>query len=181
VAEIEVIYFNKVTEDGHTLTLGTDTFTVIAKDGRTLLRMVRAPKGDNPEWDAYYEDVNEGWITFMQQLRFALERHPGVDRLTHFLSREGSTEMVSEIFELVKDRPVGADYDVTAANGDRLTGQVWFRSPHQVGLTVQGWGDGLLVAGQVPVTEQHPEGGEMMVLTGFDSLAFAEVEKRWQF
>src|SRR5688572_3649988 len=75
--EIEIIYFSKVTEDGHTLTLGTDTFTVIAKDGRTLLRMVRAPKGENPEWDAYYEDINEGWTTFMQQLRFALERHPG--------------------------------------------------------------------------------------------------------
>ena len=25
-------------------------------------------------------DINEGWLTFMQQLRFMLERHPGQDR-----------------------------------------------------------------------------------------------------
>jgi hypothetical protein len=180
--EIEVIYFTQVTEQGHTLTLGTgDTFTVIAKDGRALVRMVRAPKGNNPEWDAYYEDINEGWTTFLQQLRFALERHPGADRRTVFLSRDGSAERVSEIFELVKDLPVEALYEATPANGERLIGQVWFRSPHQVGLTVQGWGDGLLVAGQVPKSEQHPEGGEMMVLTCFDDNAFADLEKRWQF
>ena len=76
---------------------------------------------------------------------------------------------------------VGASYDVTPASGEHLQGQVWFRSPHQVGLTVQGWGDGLLVAAEMPVSEQHPDGGEMMVLTGFDEHAFAEVEKRWQF
>ncbi|GIH04119.1 hypothetical protein Rhe02_21860 [Rhizocola hellebori] len=180
--EIELIYFTRATESGHLLTLGDGTtFTVIAKDGRALLRMVRAPKGGNPEWDAYYEDINEGWTTFMQQLRFALERHDGVDRLTHYFNHEGSTERVGEILELVKDSPVGAGYDVTPANGERLTGQVWFRSPNQVGLTVQGWGDGLLVAGQVPVSEQHPTGGEMMVLTFFDEHAFADAEKRWQF
>jgi uncharacterized protein YndB with AHSA1/START domain len=179
--EIELIYFTGAVEEGHVLTLGTgDTFTVMAKDGRTLLRMVRAPKGDNPEWDAYYEDVNEGWTTFLQQLRFALERHAGADRQTVFISAEGSSDRVGEIFALVKDQPVGADYDVTVANGERLAGQVWFRSPHQVGLTVQQWGDGLLVAGQVPVTEQHPTGGEMMVLTVFDAGVYSDVEKRWQ-
>ncbi len=183
--EIEVIYFDKVTEQitdsAHTLTMGTDTFTATAHDGGTLLRMLRAPKGTNPEWDAYYEDVNEGWTTFMQQLRFALERHPGADRLTIFVSRDGSADKVGEIFGLVDGKQPGEDYDVTPANGERLTGQVWFRSPHQLGLTVQGWGDGLLVAGEVPKSQQHPEGGEMMVLTGYDAQAFADLEKRWQF
>ena len=28
------------------------------------------------------DDVNEGWLTFTQQLRFMLERHPGADRET---------------------------------------------------------------------------------------------------
>jgi hypothetical protein len=180
--EIELIYHTRAVEEGHVLTLGSgDTFTVIGKDGRTLVRMVRAPRGSNPEWDAYYEDINEGWTTFLQQLRFSLERHPGEDRLTVFLNRDGSAEKVGEVFALVDGLAPGAPYDVTTAAGEQLTGEVWFRSPHQVGLTVAGWGDGLLVAGAVPVTAQHPEGGEMLVLTGFDAVAFAEAEKRWQY
>ena len=82
-AEVDFIYRQHFTESEatHTLTIqGDDTFTLHdIGEGRTLVRMVRAPRGTNPEWDAYYEDVNEGWTTFPQQLRFALER-PGTDR-----------------------------------------------------------------------------------------------------
>jgi hypothetical protein len=57
---------------------------------------------------------------------------------------------------------------------------VWFRSTHQVGLTVQGWGDGLLVAEEMPKSEQHPQGGQILVFTGYDADGFADVEKHWQ-
>ena len=62
----------------------------------------------------------EGWITFMQQLRFALERHPGEERRT--IHRSGSPGHAAD-----------------------LAGDVWFRSDSQLGVTVRDWNDGLLV------------------------------------
>ena len=44
------------------------------------MRVTRAaPAGS---WDGVYDEVNEGWLTFFQQLRFYLERHPGQERRT---------------------------------------------------------------------------------------------------
>ena len=56
---------------------------VIALEDRgetTVVRVTRAaPAGG---WEGVYDEVNEGWLTFFQQLRFYLERHPGQDRRT---------------------------------------------------------------------------------------------------
>ena len=65
------------------------------------------------------------------QLRYALQRHPGEDRTTVYL--EGPQELPE----------VGAPGERYAWRG--LTGEVWFRSDHQLGLTVDQWGAGLLV------------------------------------
>ena len=48
--------------------------------------------------------------------------------------------------------PVGAPYRATAATGDLLTGTVWARAANQLALRVDGWGDGLLVLAEQPVT-----------------------------
>lgn len=174
-AEIDLIYFTGVMESGHTLTLGDgSSFTLTDHNGRTLLRLTRAPKGDNPEWDAYYEDINEGWTTFIQQLRFAVERHPGADRQTVYLQHDPGDGKVQQIFGLVEGLEPGAGYAIAAPSGEQLKGEVWFRSANQVGLTVSGWGDGLLVAGSVPVSQSHPDGGDMMVLTSYATGAVPE-------
>ena len=53
-----------------------DRFTFEDLGTHTVVRIVRsAPAGDN-SWTGIYDDMIEGWITFMQQLKFALERHP---------------------------------------------------------------------------------------------------------
>ena len=84
-AEIEQIYGAAATveESGTRLVLaGGDTVDLATVPGGTRLRLRRAPLGSNPEWDAYYDDITEGWTSFLQQLRFALERHPDSDRRT---------------------------------------------------------------------------------------------------
>jgi hypothetical protein len=44
------------------------------------VRVTRAaPAGS---WDGVYDEVNEGWLTFFQQLRFYLERNAGRERRT---------------------------------------------------------------------------------------------------
>lgn len=179
--EIDLIYAQHVTESPEERWLevqGGDRFELTdAGEGRTRLRMTRAPLSGDPEWDAYYEDVNEGWLTFIQQLRFALERHPGADRRTVFLSGQGTTP--AGLDPLAALGP-GDPYEHAAA-GERLSGTVWFRSEHQLGLTVDGWGDGLLIASHLPPSAVHPEGMAMMILTtyGLTDEEFAGLEERW--
>ena len=77
--------------------------------------------------------------------------------------------------------PVGAPYRATAATGDLLTGTVWARAASQLALTVDGWGDGLLVLAEQPVTPHRPDGGAMALLTtyGQDDAGFAALTSRW--
>jgi hypothetical protein len=180
-AEVEVIYRQDVIENEaeHTLSVqGGDTFTLHdVGGGRTVVRMVRAPRGDNPEWDAYYDDINEGWTTFMQQLRFALERHPGAERRTIFLDGGlGGQGGPIEVLGL----PSAGRYQAELA-GAPETGEVWFRSTNQVGVTVEGWGDGLLIVGAAPVSPAKPRGSAMAVLTtyGLDDAALDTLRERW--
>lgn len=181
--EIDVIYRQNVTESAsdHTLTLnGHDAFSLHAlDDGRTLVRLVRAPRGSNPDWDAYYDDISEGWITFLEQLRFALERHPGEDRRTVFLAGRGDGIAAFDL-QAVSARPIGSAYDAEVA-GQRIRGHVWFRSDHQLGVTVDLFGDGLLVAAATPAKAGEADGQAMAVITtyGLADAAFADLEARW--
>lgn len=183
-AEIDVIYFSAFAEDAEARTLdiqGGDLFRLEPHEGGTKLTVTRAPHGDDPDWDAYYDDITEGWITFVQQLRFALERHPGDPRRTLFYSGAGDRS-ASPATELgLGDEPVGSSYQLDLC-GEPATGTVWFRSEHQVGLTVDGWGDGLLVVSHLPVSEQKPRGAAMAILTlyGVDDATREGIDKRWQ-
>ncbi|ANZ39529.1 hypothetical protein BBK82_29260 [Lentzea guizhouensis] len=119
-AEIDHIYFQNAREDGTTLVLhGHDTFELSAADGGTRVVCTRAPKGTTPEWDEYYDDITEGWITFLHQLKFAHEFHPGQARRTLFWPAE-----------------VAFDVD----------GKTFFESANQRGVVVEEWGPGLLVS-----------------------------------
>lgn len=170
--EVRAIYFDGVSESeaDHTLEVqGGDRFELSGLGGRTLVRLTRAPRGGDPEWDAYYEDVDEGWLTFLQQLRFALERHPEAGRRTVFLSGEPRDGAVPITRLALPDAPTP------------ITGTVWFRSEHQVGLTVDEWGDGLLVLAEQPPAPSRPRGGAMAILTtyGLDDGAFEALRMRW--
>jgi uncharacterized protein YndB with AHSA1/START domain len=180
-AEIDLIYFNGSTEDGHTLTTPNgDRFVVEPQDGGSKVTLTRAAYGDNPEWDAYYDEITEGWITFVHQLRFALERHPGEERRTLFYAGTGDRS-TGPAEQLGLDAAVGSAYGAEVV-GEPVTGQVWFRSEHQVGLTVDQWGDGLLVLSYIGPTEAKPAGSAMAVLTLYDvsDNAREALGKRWQ-
>jgi hypothetical protein len=115
--EIDHIFVAGARADDSALTVevdGGDRFQLEPADSGTLLRLARSAAKDG------YDPIEEGWITFMQQLRFALERHPGEDRRT--IHGSGRPEDES-----------------------RLEGEVWFRSEHQLGVIVEDWNDGLLV------------------------------------
>ncbi|HEV2778849.1 MAG TPA: SRPBCC domain-containing protein [Actinophytocola sp.] len=187
-AEIDFIYRQQFTESAgdHTLSApGGDTFTLHdAGDGRTLVRLVRAPRGTNPEWDAYYDDINEGWTTFLHQLRFSMERHLGVDRRTVFLEGavgEAGTPIDALGLAAVASLEPGSRYTTELA-GEPVAGEVWFRSANQLGLTVDGWNDGLVIIGAAPASPARPRGGAMAVLStyGLDDASFDALQNRWR-
>ena len=181
--EIDQIFFTGFTEDASARTLeleGGDRFVVEAVEGGARITLTRAPYGDNPEWDAYYDDITEGWTTFLQQLRFALEHHPDEPRRT--LSYSGAAGDLGPAQQLgIPEVSSGAQYELDLV-GEPASGRVWFRSEHQVGLTVDDWGNGLLVLSQVAPSEQKPSGAAMAVLTLYDveDAAREEIDKRWR-
>jgi hypothetical protein len=121
--EIEVIFVEGVVADeaAHALTFEHgDRFELIADGEGSRLRVDHEPPPDG------YDDIGEGWITFVEQLRFALSRHPGEERATLYLSSEVPLALLPAL------EPMG--------------GELWFRTEHHLGVIVAGLGDGLLVA-----------------------------------
>jgi hypothetical protein len=168
--EIDQVFFGDVVEDGRTLALGGgDRFALSPSGTGTAITLIRPPLGAHPEADAYYDEVTEGWTTFLQQLRFALDRQPGAVRRTLYFAGENH-DVAAELGIADVARRYTADFA-----GEPVSGELWFRSAEQVGVTVDGWGEGLLVvagAGKPSV---------MAVLStyGLDEAAFADLDTRW--
>ena len=138
--EIRQIFIDapSVSDADKTLDTGDGRFELEERGEQTEVRIVRAaPAGE-------YDAINEGWLTFVHQLRFSLERQPGQDRRTVYLS--GARSLVEQLgLADVDGLAEGERYEAAADTGDHLTGTVWMRSEHQLGLTVDDWGEGLLM------------------------------------
>jgi hypothetical protein len=140
-------------EDDWAIAFGNgDRIELTPLGDQTVVGVSRGEPEDESGWDA----IHEGWLTFMQQLRLGLERHPGEDRRTLFFAGEpGGASPVEEL-------GLGED--------------VWYRSPYQLGLLVEGYGDGLVV-----IAEQPGGPAQLIVTTyGLDDAAFGAVRDRWQ-
>jgi hypothetical protein len=152
--EIRTIFVDGaiVEQDGRSLHVGGHRFTFDAEGSTTIVRVVRAaPVGDEDlDWDAFYDDVDEGWLTFLQQLRFAMTHHWGELRHTiHLDGTDAAPTTARAALGLDVTAAPGEPYAAAVA-GEHLTGIVWFRSTHQLGLTVDAWGPGLLVLSDAP-------------------------------
>jgi uncharacterized protein YndB with AHSA1/START domain len=95
--EIRYIFVEHSTADdeAHVLDGGEGgTISLEPQGDRTVVRVTRAaPAGG---WEGVYDEVNEGWLTFIQQLRFYLERHAGQERSTLHVSASGDEWFRSE-------------------------------------------------------------------------------------
>ncbi|MET1063970.1 MAG: SRPBCC domain-containing protein [Arthrobacter sp.] len=174
-AEINEIYFSPSVVEGadHTSLVvdGGDVFTLKPVPTGTEVSVTRAAVDHNSEWAALDEDITQGWLTFIQQLRFALERHPHGKRRTFFFSVPGSEGSAIEKLGLSQVPKPGEPYSLTLATGEELSGRVWFRSNDQVGLTVHHYaehGEGLvIVADQPAIKDVRPEGGSLAIVSTY--------------
>jgi uncharacterized protein YndB with AHSA1/START domain len=137
-----------------------DLFELEQVEGGTRVRVIRSAPEPDSEWAAYFDDVTEGWISFLHQLRFMLERHPRDERRTVFFTGEGAAVSPSQ---LIADSP--------AADGEQF-----FTAENQRGVVVDDLGPGLLIVGAKPNGN-----GAMAILTtyGQDDRAFDETRARW--
>lgn len=170
-AEVEFIFQTDaaVIEEGRSLRLaGVDTtFTVSTLGAGALLRLTKPG-----EAAATYDEVEAGWLTFLQQLRFALERHPGEERRTVYLPP--APRALPDVITHVAAEPTGTRYELSLA--EKISGELWFASDDQLGLTIDEAGDGLLIVAR------NPEGAtSSAILTtyGLDDDAFEWLRARW--
>jgi hypothetical protein len=189
--EIKAIFVDTTVANkpARTIHIGGHLFSFAARDDHTHVRVTRAEPikaaTDDVDWSIFYDVIEEGWITFLQQLRFMLARHPQDTRRTIFRvggARSGVPTPLGDLIGLSEAARTnaGEPYQADVGPGDHLEGEVWFRSGLQLGVTVDGWGDGLLVLSHMPGTPE-PFAAASMVLTtyGMDKEAFADLEARW--
>jgi hypothetical protein len=187
-AEVDWIFFDHANPDdaAKVLYFGgmPDRYEVVAQGDQTLIRVVRSAPVTEGDWNAVYEDMTEGWISFTQQLAFLLARHIGQPRRTIYLSGEPLAEGALNGFPAlgVDDIPaVGEPWTGPVGPDAALSGEVWHLGRHQGGLTVKEWGDGLLIAHTRAPDDSHPHGWTSVTLTtyGLDDAAFSALKSRW--
>ena len=164
-------------EPGRRLDLGGDVFELEVAGSGTRVRLVRAEPPASDTWDGVYDDVDEGWITFLAQLAFWLEAQHGADRTAsprrtvylagHREQADGPTLAAAAGLSAVAGLAVGERYATTAVTGEALAGVVRFRTDHQLGLSVDAWGPGMLVLAGRPGSPKSPHGGGFALLTTF--------------
>ena len=78
--EIDVIFVKDATlVPPERIELGADGWIEVIDAGpRTVIRAIKP--GDATGWEDVYGDIEEGWITFFNQLRHRIARHPGSTR-----------------------------------------------------------------------------------------------------
>ena len=170
-AEIDLIFYTdaKVDADRHVLELGDgDRFEVYAGERGTVVRITRAPFVPDTEWSAYYHEITEGWLSFLQQLKFMHEEHPGEIRRTLFLSGTGTGALAA------------LEESIPAESGES-----WYSAKLQHGTVLPRLGPGLLImATKPPATDDQGNVtiGTMAIVTtyGLDDEAFDAERSRWE-
>lgn len=169
--EVAQIYLNGVVSDdeNHVLSIdGGDRFELIERGDETLVRIVRPTCSPDEEGSEFYDDITQGWISFLQQLRFMHEMHPGRQRRTLFFSDRGDPSAVAT---LMLETP-------------RQLGQRWFSTDQQNGMMLPDLGPGLLITAvkdAVIGEEGASVADSMAIITvyGLDEGSFRRHEDEW--
>lgn len=164
--EVRMIFLDNVSadDDSHVLVAGgEDTFDCTAVPGGTRVRITRPAYRPDAEWSEYYDEVTEGWQTFLQQLKFMHEVHPGEHRRTIALMGEGSAAGAAELW---RQPPA-------------TLGGEWFATPSQRGVQLPDLGPGLLITATKPTGDDQVFAMAVLTTYGLDDASFEIERERW--
>jgi hypothetical protein len=140
------------------------TIELEADGPRTIVRVIRPGSLTDAGWEDLYEDHEQGWRVFFAQLRHALERHPGEERRTVYLT--GSADPAA----------------VLAALDGEVTGEPWDEGRFQRSVALDGGRDEALVSVRSRTPLHSGERGEVAVTVttyGLGDADFEAVHRRW--
>jgi uncharacterized protein YndB with AHSA1/START domain len=166
-SEIQYIFVDHAVQDPPRLLDLDDgeqrqTIELVEDGQRTIVRVVRAGSLEGADRD--YDDIREGWLTFLHQLRHYVERHPEEGRRTIYMSGEALPERVL------------ADLEA------EVSGPVWYENRFQRAIAAGGEGDLLLsVHSKVPLDSAEP-GSVAVTITGYglDDASLASMRRQWE-
>jgi hypothetical protein len=138
-----------------------------------------------------FDEIDEGWTQFAQQLRYVVERNPqGRRRTVSAIDLDAGPVGAGPVFRLgvsVTDEvPIGGEWEFRRTiDGEEYVegGTVWYRTEHQRGFVVTSpVREGLFVVQTTPVSVRPPHGRVSLVLStyGLDDEEFTRVERRWR-
>lgn len=170
--EIEFIFVDNATARApeRLALLGGQAFELEADGPRTIVRVTCAGSLDTAHWNDLYDAMEEGWRTFLYQLRWYLEREPASERRTLFLDGTAPASQVARALE-------------EAAPGTR-----WYESRYQLAIAVDGGAAGAAdgqpaLAGLVADRPLHTDEPARVTLTltthEMDGAAMAALRARW--
>ena len=156
---------SEVVERGRLRSLeGDQTIELERRGRRTVVRVVCPESLEGAGWDEIYDETEEGWRAFFEQLRFYLERHRGEERRTLFLAGDASGP------------------ELTAALDERAPGAVWHASRHQRGVLVEAGGAGLVIAKtQKPLAAEEISRANVLITAyGLDDERYGRLRSDWE-
>ena len=136
----------------------------LEEDGpRTIVRVVKPGPLAGVSWDDLYDEVIQGWRTFFQQLRHQLERHPGAERRTVYLSGRAAPAAALGALEA------------------KAPGTPWDEGRHQRAIALDRWGGALVsLLTSEPLTSDTEAKAAITVTTyDVDDATFDEIRREW--
>lgn len=165
-------------------------YTLEARGGKTVLRLVDSGMPRSEDWDGMYDGKSRGWEMFFRALRHYLEKHNGEDR-RNIAEMRAISGALTEAWEKITGPEglaasgsfagavPGTRYSVTTSLGDALQGEVLINLPPKtLSITIENLNDALL-----SVTFDEISGTTYLYFTlstyGRDAQSDEELRERW--
>jgi hypothetical protein len=169
---------------------GGDLLTVwpstTARGTHSVLTVGRRAYESFDVFSGLYDDVDERWIASAQQLRFALELHPGAERRTLRAADLDAGPAGRRLLDRVglhgiRGVPIGCHFETRRPDGTLLGGTIWHRTEYQVGIRLHGANEPLLIIDHNPTPLRTSNGRVTAVLSTFgtDDETFAALGRHW--
>lgn len=152
----------------------------------TRLEFTRHSHEGLATFDGVRDEIDERWIAWTHQLRFALATHPGQDRRTLSVFGLDAGSRRDPLLDRaglhgVRGVPLGGHVHARRPDGTELGGTLLYRTELQFGIALHGITESFLVVMLTPAAHHPPHGHVDAVLStyGLDDATFEQVEQRW--